>query len=206
MEPIMTRKILLSLALLTVALPSSALTVLQLNLEQLTALSEKVFVGRCVGVEADGDFKGQRIQKVAFEVIEMLKGEPSKTVTFRQLGTVDGGEEFGMKDGVSLQGLERDLPRYHVGEEAVIFLSEAGGSGLTAPVGLVQGKFEVADKAGLKTVANGAGNRGLFIGADKSPRLKSMSLTPADRKMMAVNGGDLPYSDFVSLVKKLAAQ
>jgi hypothetical protein len=202
----MKRKILLGLVLLVTASPAAALTVLQLNLEQLTALSEKVFVGRCVAVEADGEFKGQRVQKVTFEVIDTLKGEPSKSVTFRQLGTVDGGEDFGMKDGVRIHGLERDLPTYQVGEEAIVFLSGAGGSGLTAPVGLAQGKFAVSDKAGIKTVANGAGNRGLFIGADKSPRLKSMSLTPADRKMMAVNGGDLPYSDFVSLVKKLAAQ
>lgn len=191
---------------LAVSAPASALTVLQLNLEQLTSLSEKVFVGRCVGVEADGEFKGHKVQKVTFEVIDMLKGEPSKTVTFHQLGIVDGGEDLGMKEGVKIQGLERDLPQYQVGEEAIVFLSAAGGSGITAPVGLAQGKFAVTTHGGVKSVANGVGNRGLFIGADKSPRMKAMSLSPADRKMMAVNGGDLPYSDFVSLVKKLAAQ
>ncbi|HSA59784.1 MAG TPA: hypothetical protein VLJ37_08885 [bacterium] len=196
----------LAVAGLFVSGSASGLTVLQLNLEQLTALSEKVFVGRCVSIDADADFKGQRVQKVTFDVIDTLKGEPSKTVTFRQLGTVDGGEDFGMKEGVKIQGLERDLPQYQVGEEAIVFLSAAGDSGITAPVGLAQGKFAVTDKAGLKTVANGAGNRGLFIGADKSPRLKTMSLTAADRKMMSVNGGELPYSDFISLVKKLASQ
>ncbi len=188
--------LLLSTLAVFAGLPVHALTVLQLNLEQLTVLSEKVFVGRCAGVEADGDFKGHKVQKVTFEVIDMLKGEPSKTVTFRQLGTVNGGADFGMKEGVRIQGLERELPRYEVGEEAVVFLGAPGGAGLTAPVGLAQGKFAVISKGDFKTVLNGAGNRGLFIGAGKNSLLKTMS----------VQSGDLPYSDFVSLVKKLAAQ
>jgi hypothetical protein len=202
----MTRKIFLGLVLLAVASPAAALTVLQLNLEQLTALSEKVFVGRCVSVTPGKDDEGRRIQDVVFEVSEILKGEPEGRVSFRQLGIVDSGTDFGMKGGARIQGLDRELPRYEVGEEAIVFLSAPGKSGLTAPVGLAQGKFSVVAENGAKGVVNGKGNRGLFIGADKSPKMKTLASTAAGSRIFENNGGAIPYADFVSLVKALASQ
>jgi hypothetical protein len=184
-----------------------ALTVLQLNLEQLTGLSEKVFVGRCVGVTQEKDAKGRTIQKVTFDVIQTLKGEPESQVTFRQLGFIEGAaglEALQMPSDVQVQSLDRDLPHYQVGEESIVFLSAPGGSGITAPVGLGQGKFAVTETGGAKTVTNDAGNRGLFIGAEKSSRIKTLSLTSADKSLMKTNGGAMPYDAFVSLVKKLA--
>lgn len=192
---------------LLMASQSFGLTVLQLNLEQLTGLSEKVFVGRCTDVQQEKDAKGRDVLKVTFDVEQMLKGAPEDRVTFRQLGLINGGDDFGTAPAdARVQSLDRDLPHYTVGEESIVFLSAPGGSGVTAPVGLDQGKFAVTESAGLKTVSNASGNRGLFIGADKSPKLKSLSLTSSDKSMMNANGGALPYDAFVSLVKKLASQ
>jgi hypothetical protein len=205
----MKRSLWLAAFVLALSPPAWALTVLQLNLEQLTGLSEKVFVGRCVDVQQEKDAKGRNVQKVTFDVIEMLKGDPEAQVTFLQLGLVDGtagAPGLSLPSDVRVQSLDRDLPHYEVGEESVVFLSAPGGSGLTSPVGLEQGKFAVQSEDGSKTVVNGAGNRGLFIGANKSLKIKSLTLTSADQKLMKTNGGPLPYDTFVSLVKKLAAQ
>lgn len=202
----MKRKILFSLAFVLAAAAASALTVLQLNLEQLTGLSDKVFAGRCVSVEGEKDAAGRNVTKVTFDVTENLKNTPEKQVTFRQIGLVDGGDDIGMRDGMRIEGLDRDLPRYEVGEEAIVFLSAPGNSGLTAPVGLSQGKFSVVADGSARSVVNGAGNRGLMIGASQSPKLKALATTSAGKKLTANNGGEIPYSDFVSLIKSLASQ
>jgi len=167
--------------------------VLQLNLEQLTALSEKVFVGKCTAVETRRDSAGRLVQSVTFRVEEMLKGKPEEEVIFRQIVP-------------SEVGMFQDLPSYEVGEETVVFLSEPGKSGLTAPVALKQGKFDVRTlPSGEKRVMNGLENRGLFIGWQKSPQLKSMTLTKQEKTLLKKNGGEISYSDFTSLVRKIAA-
>lgn len=183
----------------------SALTVLQLNLEQLTALSERVFMGRCVSVRQEEDSSGRPVQYVTFRVEEMLKGEPAERITFKQLGLISPSQEEGRDRGMTVESLFRDMPRYDVGEEAVIFLSAEGNRGFTAPIGLQQGKFRVEKTpAGEKRVVNGVGNRGLFMGWKKSPRLKSLRMTSDEAGLLKAGGGPLPYGDFKSLVKKLA--
>lgn len=199
----MKRRLLLVFALLAVSIPAFSLTVLQLNLEQLTALSEKVFIGRCASVIQEKDSSGRPVQVITYDVEEMLKGEPAARVTFRQLGLADEGSDLQGLGGVTTVGVFRELPRYTAGEEAVVFLSEESRLGLTAPVGLMQGKFDVKAADGIKTVINGAGNRGLFIGWKGSPKFKSLSLTAKEKGLVKQNGGALPLDGFVSLVKKL---
>ncbi len=179
-----------------------ALTVLQLNLEQLYGLSEKVFLGRCLSVRPETDAAGRRIDEVTFEVTSMLKGAPEKTVVFRQLS----GQGNDFLGGIGGSALSAGLPHYEVGEEAVIFLSAEGEIGLTAPVGLYQGKFNVAETAvGVKSVRNGLNNRGLFTAWRKSPKLKSMQQSPGVRELLQRNGGDIRLEDFLSIVHGLSS-
>lgn len=201
----MKRKILfLSIISLLLAGEASALTVLQLNLEQLTALAEKIFVGKCLSVKSETDEAGRPVQYITFEVSEMLKGEPAETITFKQIG-YSLSEETNL-EGITVQGVFQEVPRYEAGEEAVIFLSGESRLGFTAPVGLWQGKFLVKSAdSGEKKVVNGMENRGLFVGWNKSPKFKSMAISSREKALLKVNGGQLPYSDFISLVKKLAA-
>ena len=131
---------------------------------------------------------------ITYDVEEMIKGEPTARVTFRQLGLTGDSSDHQEMGDLTVVGVFRELPRYEVGEESVVFLSEEGRLGLTAPVGLMQGKFDVKVTDGKKTVVNGAGNRGLFIGWKK--RLK-------EKNLVKQNGGELPLDNFVSLVKKL---
>lgn len=190
-----------------VALPATvlALTVLQLNLEQLTALSEKVFVGRCESVVQERDSAGRPVQVVTYKVADTLKGSPEDRVTFRQLGFVDDSGDVQEIGDTTVMGVVREVPHYKVGEDAVVFLSSEGRLGYTAPVGLFQGKFEVITKdSGRKTVVNGLRNQGLTVGWNKSPRLKSMSLSSGEKSLLNASGGEISYDDFVSLVKKIA--
>ena len=190
----MRRRFLLLFAFLAVSSPAFSLTVLQLNLEQLTALSQKVFVGRCASVVQERDSAGRPVQVITYDVEEMIKGEPTARVTFRQLGLTGDSSDHQEMGDLTVVGVFRELPRYEVGEESVVFLSEEGRLGLAAPVGFMQGKFDVKVTDGKKTVVNGAGNRGLFIGWKK--RLK-------EKNLVKQNGGELPLDNFVSLVKKL---
>ena len=88
------------------------------------------------------------------------------------------------------------MPQYKVGEEDVIFLSGESDVGLTAPIGIWQGKFDVkTSSTGEKLVVNGTGNRGLLRGGRQKSALKAMVQTKS---------GEFSYKDFVSLIKQIS--
>jgi hypothetical protein len=98
------------------------------------------------------------------------------------------------------------MPQYQIGEESVIFLSAESRLGFTSPVGLQQGQFRVeTDASEKKQVINGMGNHGLFIGWKQSPKFKSMTMTSTEKGLLKTNGGQLPYPEFLSLIKKLVS-
>ncbi len=178
-----------------------AFLVQQLNLEQLTVLADKIFIGRCEEVRSGRDQNGRAVDTVTFKVSETLKGEPSERVTFRQIVLVST-DRSGKLSGTTMFS---DLPRYEPEEEVVLFLSAPSEWGLTAPIGLLQGKFVVQkDGQGKKFVTNGVKNRGLLLGLTRSPRLKAQSLTRREKGLLQKSGEKLPLDDFVSLVKKLS--
>lgn len=179
-----------------------ALTVLQLNIAQLTDLAARVFVGTCVSVRQATDSSGRKIQYVTYKVQETIKGDPANTITFKQIVLQNGPSQPSIME----HSLVGDMPQYEPGEEAVVFLSGESRLGFTAPVGIFQGKFDVqTDTAGNKTVVNALDNRGLFIGMRSSPTLKAMSLSSSEKQMVNTNSGEMDYSDFVNLVKKINA-
>ncbi len=189
---------------MAVVLPAHAVMIAQLTLPQLIAFSEKIFSGKCVSVTEETDSAGRTIQVVTFEVHEMIKGEKADRITFRQMSPDTNVRQEGPVTVVGIEDYVAEFPRYVVGEEALIFLGEASSIGLSAPVGLSQGKFQVIQKeTGEKTLLNGKKNLGLFQGAKNGGVMKSMSLNPQEKKLLNVNGGELSYPDFVSVVKKI---
>ncbi len=178
-------------------LPSvaSAFLVLQLDLQQMTELAERVFVGRCISATEGVDRNGRPVVYVSYEVTETLKGArpvgtPAERITFKQIR---------MTTTTSVS----ELPHYEVGEESIVFLSGESDIGLTAPVGLMQGKFRVVtDSAGEKKVLNGHGNRGLLQGLKKNKTVKLMALSKKESRLISSGSTDIPYDDFVSLVKR----
>ena len=191
---------LLILLLLSIPWQAFAFLTVQLNLEQLTILAERVFVGRCVDLREGRDRNGRPVQYVTFQVDETLKGPEADQVTFKQilLKTDEAEGRFTATTSFS------QLPSYQVGEEAVVFLSEPSEIGFTAPVGLSQGKFVIeTDAAGKRWVKNGLGNRGLFRGLRSSPRVKSLPLSSSQKAQLKGDRRTISYEDLVSWVGKL---
>src|SRR5262245_54856894 len=83
------------LALLTAVLALTARTldahhaVLRFNLEEMTLTADRVFVGRCVGIEPTSDRIGSgnlSVTRYTFDVEQVLKGDLPARFTFTQLG------------------------------------------------------------------------------------------------------------------------
>ena len=102
----------------------------------------RVVHARCVSAEVVVvEVAGARVAatEYTFAVHETLKGEPTSTLHFRQVGKPEGGP----RDLGQLVG----LPVYQPGGEYVLFLLPASRSGLTSPAGAGEAAFRVQGTA-----------------------------------------------------------
>jgi hypothetical protein len=109
----------------------------------------RVVHARCVGAEVViVEVAGARLAatEYSFAVHETLKGEPTSTLRFRQVGTPSGGP----RDLGQLVG----LPVYRPGQDYLLFMLPAGRSGLTSPAGAGEAAFGVEGSA-LRPLAAG---------------------------------------------------
>jgi hypothetical protein len=116
-----------------------AWTVLPTTLGDLTASAARIFWGQCLAARAETlQVADARIPVTTytFRVSEYLKGVGPNTITFRQVGTQEGGP----RDLGRLAG----LPVYVPGTEYVLFLLPESSAGLTSPAGAGQGAFVVS--------------------------------------------------------------
>src|SRR5262245_60834722 len=78
--------------------------VLRFNLEELTVTADRVFIGRCVGIEgasehmAGGDLA---VTRYSFDIEQVLKGELPARFTFTEMGLP---ARTALKGGVSSHG------------------------------------------------------------------------------------------------------
>lgn len=194
------RRLLWILLCLSLPLSARGFLVAQLNLEQLAVLSDRIVAGHCLEVKKGRDRNGRLVQYVTFAVEETLKGPEVDRLTFKQL-LLESPEE---REWFTTTTSFSQLPSYVVGEEAVLFLSSPSEIGLTAPIGLAQGKFVVTQgRDGKRLARNGLGNRGLFRGLKTSPKVKSLNLSSRERAQLQGRSGDLLDEDLRSWVKKL---
>lgn len=102
-----------------------------LNLVEMVQLADRVFWGECLSVEEkSGDPSSLPVLEYVFTVQGGIKGvQTGETVTFRQIGS-------------SPQGTV-DIPDYQKGQELLLFLHGDSRLGLTSPVGLAQGVFQL---------------------------------------------------------------
>lgn len=176
------------------------------NLEEITAKSHTIFEGKCIASRVERDAKTGLIVTVAtFEVTDSLKGDNPQQREIRQYGGI-----FPNGDGVLVAG----LPRYSPGAHSILFLHKPSPKGLTSPVGMMQGKFDVAARAdgtGYQVV-NGLGNLGLYRGMEsdrlvrhdpKGKVLKEDAGIP--RVMTRDTGKGVDRDDFKALVRRLVA-
>jgi hypothetical protein len=221
-------RIMFSLALVAMAVASSVFktdahhAVLRFNLEEMTVASDRVFVGRCVGVEETEEEIAQGSMPVTlykFEVERAVKGQLPKQLTFRQLGHPahralgKGGEMTMHGSRVTPKAFFHGMSEYEVGDRLVLFLiPDYLGGKVTYPVGLYQGAFDVTQMpSGQEMVRNSINNLGLFTSPYNGTRM-----TGADAKMifpergtvagdssLARKRGALPLGEFVEMVEQI---
>jgi len=111
--------------------------------------------------------------------------------------------------GVSLMtgegGGERyEFPTYKVGEHLILFLTHESSLGLSSPIGLQQGVFQVQkDKDGRPTHAvNGVDNAGLYDSADEGAPTAGQDHTRKEETGFSIHRkkGPIPYDNFISEV------
>ncbi len=105
---------------------------LPVKLEEMIADSDRIFSGICTKATKIDEIPGTKIrtEQFTFKAIEGIKG-------------IDGKKEVDFKQFYPL------VQGYEVGKKYILFLSpNSKSSGLTAPIGLEQGRFDVYKKDG----------------------------------------------------------
>ncbi len=186
-----------SLVLIAVSYVQST-TVPHRNLAALTNMAEWIFVGKVVSL-TDNYVAGQLPYiEITFEVSKSIKGglEEGSNFHYRQVGLLeprDAGN--GLRIAFALDG----FPQYQVDKEVMVFLySPSAVTGLTSPVGLLQGKFNID---GAK-IFNDINNKKLFANMDVDPG----ELSGKELDMMSKTQGPANTDTFISLVARAVAE
>ena len=231
-----TIKQLFSLSLIAVALfggvfdTSAHHAVIRVNLEEMTALAENVFMGRCVNVEETRDMiagGNLPVTRYTFEVERAVKGKVPKQITFSQIGHVPR-RAIGKGDGLVSNGVRvkggsflHGASAYRVGDEVVLFLNPINdGAKVSSPVGLYQGAFFISRMpSGQKMLRNSINNLGLFTTRYTGAKMKESNAklifpdrdnpvaTDASPGLQAASlarkRGSLPLDEFLNLVEQI---
>jgi len=113
------------LIILSLSSQSRSMTVLPMNLDQLTQFSGKIVHGKVVEIrEETHETLRIPVSVISVQTEECFKGDASGQVQFRQVKGIG-------------------LPVYRQGDEIVIFLYPESKAGVTSPVGGDQGLFKV---------------------------------------------------------------
>jgi len=137
----------LAILVLAAAIPARATSVLPLGLDRIVGDATVAFQGTVTDMRAEKDPQtGFIVTNVTFRVDDALKGPVGTTYTLKQVGgRLPTGETY------RIEG----VPAYTVGQSYVVFLTAPSSIGLSSPVGLAQGRFAVANTAGVPEVSNG---------------------------------------------------
>ncbi len=115
---------------------AQATTVERLSLPELVGRAQSIFVGTCTAV-AEQTIDGKPYQLYCFRVAETLKGAPAALARCH----LPGGRLADSRAGA--RATYGGMPRFAVGEEAVVFLSRPDATGYPWPMGLGQGCFRI---------------------------------------------------------------
>lgn len=186
-----------ALTFLLAGVASWATQIRVVNLEEMTDRADRVFSARYVEQRSYLDERINRtVTEITLDVERVVKGDVAGRITIRTL------------EGISdlLPGGERTTRGPFVaGQSAVFFLYPDSPLGLTSPVGLGQGRFEIVEpKPGRPMAVNGFENKHLLRGLssrgveriERSPSLR----TKADRVR---NGGEVDLTALLDLADAL---
>lgn len=149
--------------------PANATSVLQMNLNQMTAGADTIVRGEVIearqtSVEAGGGNLPAMYFKV--RVSEALKGQvqtvkDAQVVEFKMLGK--------LKDYNANKAIYDGFPALRQGQEYLLFIGASSSVGLTTTMGLGQGCFHVVASSSGDMATNAFENAGLFKGMDVDP-------------------------------------
>lgn len=173
----------LLLAVCVLGCPSAALAqhgalTAPANLDQLVKRAGTILRGYVVSVaiEPHPQFSNLDTVVVTISVNRVLKGEPSTRFSFRQF-------VWDQRDAADAAG-------YRKAGELLLFLNPVSGYGLTSPVGLEQGRFQVVrDAKGHAVAVNGRANFGLFQQVVNMASSRGVSFSRKAATMMAKPSG-----------------
>jgi hypothetical protein len=164
------------------------------NLSEMVDEAGLILRGQVVSakVEPHPDFPALWTVVVTLRVEESLKGTPGNTYTFRQF-------IWDPRDRENAAG-------YRPGRDLLLLLVNPSVRGLSSPVGLEQGQFQItSDSSGKLSAINGRNNLGLLRGVAVRAGAKGLSLTPRAAALVSAEPqGPIALNDLRDLIRQLA--
>ena len=174
------------LSAVTVTTAAQAMKVRAVELDDMVAQADRIFVGTCVEARSEMDVKHGIVSTLyAFTVSRPIKGNLGLTLTFRQYG----GQVAKRRTVV------HGLPAYAPGQEVVLFLHPDSDWGLTSPVGIFQGCYAVITEGDGRRVVLNSPYAQHLSGEELSRTARALS-----KPARLTTEGRMELGDFVALV------
>ena len=166
-----------------------------LNLEELVNAAGKIFSGKCIKVRNIEDDPKAKLPVIeyTFKITEIIKGISSDTkeITIRQW------EPTGKTAG------------YDAGNKYVVFLYPTNDRGLTSPVALSQGRFDIESSGFIRrreVVKNSFNNKGLYRNLKTRAKvtIKEDKFIDDYLSQCSESGAPMRYGEFIKAVRYLA--
>jgi hypothetical protein len=183
-----------AIATAVVAGNAHALVVDKANLVNLIRDADSIVVGTVTTVTDGIDSNnGLPYTEVTLNLEETIRGLPSDTYTFRQIGLQNARPT---DDGtMMILPAPQGIPRYAVGEHVLLFMGQpASMTGLQSTVGLEFGKFVL----GSGSAVNASNNAGVF----QNVSLAGGLATSNDGRILTTSMGAVNPDDLLSLVRR----
>ena len=185
----------LSLFLLsTAAMAQRGALTLPANIAHLSQQAALIVHGRVVSTQIEPHPQLQNLTTVVvtMRVVETFKGTAASTLTFRQF-------VWDIRD-------KYDVAGYRKGQELLLLLNADSAYGLTSPVGMEQGRFEISrDAKGVVVATNGQANRGLFANMAQQLNQPGARLSePTSALVTRHRSGPVPLVQLEEVIKQFS--
>jgi hypothetical protein len=164
-------------------------------LDQLTSEAETIVHGSVVDarIEPHPKLKNLTTIVVSLRVQDTYKGTIRKSFSFRQYVWENPG---------------REISTYRKGQEMILFLGPVSEYGLSSPVGLEQGRFQVLRNGkSAATALNGRGNAGLFNAVAQRAAAHQVALSARTADLARRNqAGPIALTDLEDAIRTFAGK
>jgi len=163
------------------------------NLAQMTDEAASILRGKVISVRMEPHPQLTNLQTavVTLQVDGVLKGQPAQTFSFRQY-------TWDFRGGARRTG-------YAAGQNLLLLMTKPSQYGLSSPVGLEQGRFQImADSQGRLVATNGHGNAGLFTNMTSDIQKRGIALSRSMSSLVAQQqSGPILLDDLTALIRQL---